>query len=157
MRRFRGLTRRIGPPACALLLACAAAGAAAQDPPVRLEVIGDAIPQALASEPGDAARGRSIVVNRDAGACTLCHAVPGEQASGNIAPTLAGVGAKLSPPQLRLRVADSSRVSPNTPMPAYYRIEGLTQVAAAYRGKTILSAQQVEDVVAYLATLKEPQ
>jgi len=67
------------------------------------------------------------------------------------------VGARLSPAQLRLRVADSTRIDPQTPMPAYYRTEGLTQVAAAYRGKTILSAQQVEDVVAYLATLKGPK
>jgi len=141
----------------ALLIACLAAAPALGQNPVRFDVVGDAIPLALSSEPGDAARGRSIVVNRDAGACTLCHAVPGEQAFGNIAPTLAGVGARLSPAQLRLRVADSTRVSPDTPMPAYYRTEGLTQVAAAYHGKPILSAQQLEDVVAYLATLKEPQ
>jgi len=123
---------------------------------VRLEAVGDAIPKPLGPEPGDAARGRSVVVNREAGACTLCHAVPGEALSGNIAPTLAGVGARLSPAQLRLRVADSTRVNPDTPMPAYYRTDGLSLVAAAYRGRTILSAQQVEDVVAYLASLKEP-
>jgi len=75
----------------------------------------------------------------------------------NIAPTLAGVGARLSPEQLRLRVADSTRVNPDTPMPAYYRTEGFNQVAAAFRGKPLLSAQQVEDVVAWLATLKEQQ
>ncbi len=143
--------------AAAVLASLAAAAAFSQGPPLRFDVIADAIPLPLSSEPGDAARGRSIVVNRDAGACTLCHAVPGEQAFGNIAPTLAGVGAKLSSAQLRLRVADSTRVSPDTPMPAYYRTEGLTQVAAAYRGKPILSAQQVEDAVAYLATLKEPR
>jgi sulfur-oxidizing protein SoxX len=136
-----------------LLIACLAARPAPAQ--VRFEAVGDAIPRALTSEPGDAARGRSIVVNRDQGGCLLCHAVPGEQLSGNIAPTLAGAGARLSPAQLRLRVADSTRVTPNTPMPAYYRTDGLTQVAAAYRGKPILSAQQVEDVVAYLATLKE--
>jgi sulfur-oxidizing protein SoxX len=95
------------------------------------------------------------VVNRDQGGCTLCHEVPGETRFGNVAPTLAGVGAKLSAAQLRLRVADSTRVNPNTPMPAYYRTQGLVQVAAAYRGKPILSARQVEDVVAFLATLKE--
>ena len=122
---------------------------------MRYTVVGDAIPQPLTAEPGDAARGRKAVTNRDVGACLLCHAVPGERASGNIAPTLAGAGARLSAAQLRLRVVDSSRVNPNTPMPAYYRIEGLTQVAAAYRGKPVLSAQQVEDVVAFLATLKE--
>jgi sulfur-oxidizing protein SoxX len=129
----------------------------AQDSQVRFEAVGDAIPRPLAPEPGNAARGRSIVVNRDAGACTLCHAVPGETSFGNIAPTLAGVGARLSPAQLRLRVADSTRVNPESPMPAYYRTEGLNQVAAAFRGKPLLSAQQVEDVVAWLATLKDPQ
>lgn len=85
----------------------------------------------------------------------LCHAVPGERVFGNLAPTLAGVGSKLTAAQLRLRVADSTRLNPETPMPAYFRTEGLKQVAAAYRGKTLLSAQQVEDVVAYLATLTE--
>ncbi|HEY6722278.1 MAG TPA: sulfur oxidation c-type cytochrome SoxX [Burkholderiales bacterium] len=131
--------------------------ALAQDSQVRLEVVGDAIPRPLTAEPGDAARGRSVVVNRDAGACTLCHAVPGEKNFGNIAPTLAGAGARLSIAQLRLRVADSTRVNPKSPMPAYYRTEGLSQVAAAFRGKPLLSAQQVEDVVAWLATLKGPQ
>jgi sulfur-oxidizing protein SoxX len=131
-------------------------GVAHAEENVRFEAVGDAIPRPLAPEPGDAARGRSVVVNRDMGACALCHAVPGESLSGNIAPPLAGVGARLSPAQLRLRVADSTRVNPGTPMPAYYRTEGLTQVAGAYRGKAILSAQQVEDVVAYLAGLREP-
>jgi L-cysteine S-thiosulfotransferase len=147
-RRTRGIL------AGALL--ASAAGAAAQAPMAPYTVLGDAIPQPLAAEPGDAARGRKIAVDRDVGACLLCHAVPGERASGNIAPTLAGAGARLSPAQLRLRIVDSTRVNPNTPMPAYYRTEGLTQVAAAYRGKPLLAAQQVEDVVAWLATLKEP-
>jgi len=135
-----------------LLLACAAP---AFGQPVGFEAVGDAIPRPLATEPGDPARGRSIVVNRDQGGCTLCHEVPGEKTFGNIAPTLSGTGARFSVAQLRLRVADSSRVNPDTPMPAYYRTEGLVQVAAAYRGKPVLSAQQVEDVVAWLATLKE--
>jgi len=139
-----------------LLLGCAAACAAASAfaQAVAYEAVGDAIPKPLAAEPGDAARGRSIVVNRDQGGCTLCHEVPGETRFGNIAPPLAGAGAKLSPGQLRLRVADSTRVNPDTPMPAYYRTEGLRQVSAAYRGKPVLTAQQVEDVVAYLSTLK---
>jgi sulfur-oxidizing protein SoxX len=142
-----------------LLLGCAAACAAASAfaQAVSYEAVGDAIPKPLSAEPGDAARGRSIMVNRDQGGCTLCHEVPGETRFGNIAPPLAGVGAKLSRGQLRLRVADSTRVNPDTPMPAYYRTEGLTQVAAAYRGKPVLSARQVEDVVAYLATLKGPK
>jgi len=144
---------RVAGVAAALLVAVASTRAAAQG--VTFEAIGDAIPRPLSAEPGDAARGRSIVVNRDQGGCTLCHEVPGETRFGNVAPALAGAGARLSVPQLRLRIADSSRVNPNTPMPAYYRTEGLTQVAAAYRGKPVLSAQQVEDVVAWLATLKE--
>jgi len=139
-----------------LLIACFLARTALAQNPVRFEVAGDAIPRPLGSEPGNADRGRSIVVNRDQGGCTLCHAVPGEARFGNIASTLAGAGARLSSAQLRLRIVDSTRVNPDTLMPAYYRTEGLTQVAAAYRGKTILSAQQVEDVVAYLASLKEP-
>jgi len=138
----------------ALVVSAAAGRAIAEDSQVHFEVVGDAIPRPLAPEPGDPARGRSIVANRDQGGCTLCHEVPGETRFGDIAPTLAGVGAKLSVPQLRLRVADSTRVSPHTPMPAYYRTEGLAQVAQAYRGKPVLSAQQVEDVVAWLATLK---
>jgi L-cysteine S-thiosulfotransferase len=140
-----------------LLLGCAAACAAAVALGQGFEVVGDAIPRPLAAEPGDPARGRSIVVNRDQGGCTLCHEVPGEKVFGNIAPTLAGAGAKLSVGQLRLRVADSTRVNPDTPMPAYYRSEGLAQVASAYKDRTILSAQQVEDVVAFLATMKGPK
>jgi len=138
----------------AVLLSVTACAASAQGP-VRFEVSEGGIERPLASSPGDPERGRSLVVNREAGACTLCHAVPGERVFGNLAPTLAGVGSKLTAAQLRLRVADSTRLNPKTPMPAYYRTEGLRQVAAAYRGKTLLSAQQVEDVVAYLATLTE--
>jgi sulfur-oxidizing protein SoxX len=125
--------------------------------PAGFDAVGDAIPRPLAAEPGDAVRGRSIVVNRDQGGCTLCHEVPGETRFGNIAPSLAGVGAKLSIAQLRLRVADSSRVNSDTPMPAYFRTEGLFQVASGYRGKPVLTAQQVEDVVAWLATLRDPK
>ena len=139
------------------MVALAAASAAVQtrsQGQVAYKVDGDEIREPLAPR-GDAARGRSVVVKPDAGACLLCHAVPGERVSGNLAPTLAGVGARLSLGQLRLRVVDSMRLNPDTPMPSYYRMEGLNQVAAAYRGKTILSAQQVEDVVAYLATLQE--
>src|SRR5262245_27697581 len=138
-----------------LLLGCAAACLAASALGQGFEAAGDSIPRPLSAEPGDAARGRSIAVNRDQGGCTLCHALPGEKAFGAIAPTRAGAGARFTVPQLRLRVADSTRVNPDTPMPAYYRTEGLNQVAKAFRGKPILTAQQVEDVVAWLATLKE--
>ncbi len=110
----------------------------------------------LTAVAGDAARGRTLAVSRDGAHCILCHGLPGidAAAAGNLAPPLDGVGARLSPAQLRLRVADSTRINPLTIMPAYHRTEGLNQVATAWRGKPILSAQEVEDVVAYLAGLR---
>jgi sulfur-oxidizing protein SoxX len=116
---------------------------------------GDAIAAPLAGLRGDAARGREVVLGRESN-CLLCHAAPdaGGRPMGNIAPPLAGAGSRLSAGQLRLRIVDSTRVNPATPMPAYYRVAGLNGVASAFRGKPILSAQEIEDVVAYLVTLK---
>jgi sulfur-oxidizing protein SoxX len=137
------------------LAAGVAAGAPAQT--IAYRVDGDQIRAPLVREPADAARGRKIVLDRSIGGCVLCHALPEPEPRfmGDIGPPLAGVGARLSAGQLRLRVVDQSRIDPNTPMPAYYRTEGLYDVAPAYRGKTILTAQQVEDVVSYLQTLRE--
>ena len=106
---------------------------------------------------GDALRGRAIVANRQVGLCLLCHTAPiaEEPFQGDLAPSLVGAGARWTIPQLRLRIADSSRLDPATIMPSYFRTEGLQRVAPAHQGKTILSAQQIEDVVAWLATLKE--
>jgi sulfur-oxidizing protein SoxX len=100
--------------------------------------------------------GRKIVLDRHVGLCLLCHSgpFPEERFQGNLAPDLAGVGARLSAGEIRLRIVDASRVNPNTIMPPYFRTENLERVAPAYRGKTVLSAQQIEDVVAFLATLK---
>jgi sulfur-oxidizing protein SoxX len=116
----------------------------------------DAIDKPLIDRKGDPARGRAIVASRQAGLCLLCHRgpFPGEPLMGDLAPGLDGVGARLSEGQLRLRIVDSTRVNPATIMPAYYRTDELARVAAAYRGKPILDAQQVEDVVAFLVTLK---
>jgi sulfur-oxidizing protein SoxX len=115
----------------------------------------DTIPQPLAARPGDAARGRTLVAGRE-GNCLLCHAIPetGERFMGNVAPPLSGVATRLSAGQLRLRVADPTRVNPDAVMPAYYRVHDLDAVAGPYRGKPILNAQQIEDVVAYLLTLR---
>jgi L-cysteine S-thiosulfotransferase len=120
-------------------------------------VVGDAIPQSLTGQPGDATRGRAIVLNRQVGLCLLCHSGPfaEERFQGNLAPSLAGAGARWSEGQLRLRIVDAARLNQATIMPPYYRTEGLERVAKAFVGKTILSAAQVEDVIAYLATLKE--
>jgi sulfur-oxidizing protein SoxX len=124
---------------------------------VRYEVVGDTIPAPLIGTAGDAARGRAIVGNRQLGLCLLCHSgpFPGERLQGSLAPNLSGVGSRLSAGQLRLRIVDASRVRPNTMMPPYYRTQDLTRVAPSYSGKPILSAEQIEDVVAFLATLTE--
>jgi L-cysteine S-thiosulfotransferase len=119
-------------------------------------IVGDGIPAALGGAAGDPARGRALVVARDAANCILCHAVndPGVRFSGNVGPALDGVGRRMSVAQLRLRVVDSARVNADTIMPGYYRVDASSDVAAAYRGKPILDAQQVEDIVAWLAALR---
>jgi sulfur-oxidizing protein SoxX len=138
-----------------LALALAAGSAAAQ--PVVPQIVDDSIPASLTGRPGDAARGRAIVANRSVGLCLLCHSGPiaEERFQGDIAPSLAGAGSRWSEAQLRLRIVDGTRLNPDTIMPAYYRTGGLQRVARAFDGKTILSAEQVEDVVAYLVTLKD--
>jgi len=117
----------------------------------------DSLPQSLTGAPGDPARGRAIVANRQVGLCLLCHSgpFPQERFQGELAPDLRGAGARWTEGQLRLRIVDSGRINPASIMPAYHRTEGLTRVAPAFRGKPILSAEQVEDVVAFLMTLKE--
>ena len=124
--------------------------------PLSFQVVGDGIPEPLAGARGDAERGRALLVERAAANCLLCHAVadPTMRVAGNVAPSLDGVGRRLSAAQLRLRVADIQRVNPGTAMPGYYRTEGLDRVAAEYRGKPILDARQIEDIVAYLVSLK---
>lgn len=96
------------------------------------------------------------MVDRQVGLCLLCHGgpFPEQRFMGDLAPDLSGVGARLSAAQIRLRIVDSSRVNPDTVMPAYFKTEGLQRVAPAFRGKTVLTAQQIEDVVAFLVTLK---
>ena len=117
----------------------------------------DGIPRSLTGAKGDPVRGRAIVVNRQVGLCLLCHSgpFPEERFQGNFAPDLSGAGKRSTEAQLRLRIADSSRINPATIMPAYHRTEGLVRVAPAWRGKPVLSAEQIEDVVAFLMTLKD--
>lgn len=136
---------------------CVAGGAAAQ-PAQGFDVVGDAIPVPLSGVPGDAARGRAIVADRQEGLCLLCHAAPIAEVrfQGTLAPSLAGVGRRWSVAQLRLRIIDSQRLNPGSMMPPYHRTDGLARVGAAWRGRPLFTAQQVEDVVAYLATLQDP-
>lgn len=133
-------------------LALAAAGASAQV--ASFEVRGDGIPAPLAA-PGDAQRGLAIASSRQQGLCLLCHSAPiDERFQGNLAPALAGVASRLSQAQLRLRLVDSRRVQPDSTMPPFHSTEGLNRVGAAWQGKPILDAQQIEDVLAWLMTLK---
>jgi len=143
-------------PAFACLLAALAIAAVPQVHADLLpaQISADGVPQPLTASPGDAAQGRALLLARENANCILCHAIPEARFSGNLGPPLDGVGTRLSAAQLRLRVADNARVKPSTIMPSYFRSEGLIGVAAQYRGKTVLTAQEVEDVVAYLRTLK---
>ena len=115
----------------------------------------DSIPASLTGAKGDPERGRAIVANRQVGLCLLCHSgpFPEERFQGNLAPDLRSA-ARLSEAEIRQRIVDPRRANPATIMPAYYDTGGLTRVAPSFRGKTILSAEQIEDIVAYLMTLK---
>jgi L-cysteine S-thiosulfotransferase len=117
------------------------------------------IPEPLTATPGDPERGRAIVTDRRTGLCLLCHSGPFPEMrfQGDLAPDLAGIGARLGPAELRLRLVDSRRMNPNSIMPSYGSTEGLTRVGAEWRGETILTEQEIEDVVAFLATLIEPR
>lgn len=130
---------------------------AAQPLPAPYRVENAQIRVPLTSEPGDAMRGRAAVLSRDAGNCFLCHSVPNaeETPQGNIGPPLAGVGRHLTAAQMRLRLVDSTLINRASVMPAYYRTTNLHQVTTAYAGKPLLAAQQVEDVIAYLLTLRD--
>jgi L-cysteine S-thiosulfotransferase len=132
----------------ALVAACCLVGVARGE---------DAIPESLTGATGDPVRGRAIVASRQVGLCLLCHSgpFPEERFQGNLAPDLRGAGSRWSEGQLRLRIVDSSRLNPATIMPSYHRTEGLVRVAAAHRGKPVLSAEQIEDVVAFLTTLRD--
>jgi L-cysteine S-thiosulfotransferase len=150
---------RLAAAACLLF----GAAAAAQVAPYR--IVDDTIPTPLTNERGDVVRGEAIVANRQVGLCTLCHqlaAVSTSQTSidpkaadaATIATSLAGVGSRYSAAQLRLRIVDSRRLNPISIMPAYHRTDKLTRVGKAWQSQPIFSAQQVEDVVAYLVTLQ---
>lgn len=159
-RRLRALGRAgpvlrtlTGPSALAAACACAVFSAAAGASTEALRP-DEAAP--LTAVPGDPARGRAIVVDRYKGLCLLCHTgpFPEQPYQGNFAPDLGDVGLRLGTGQLRLRIVDGRQLNPHTMMPSYHRTEGLQRVAPAFRGKPILTAQEVEDVVMFLTTLR---
>jgi sulfur-oxidizing protein SoxX len=123
---------------------------------VSYKIAGDAISASLTGGHGDAARGRAIVANHNTGLCLLCHSgpFPEDKFQGTMAPDLAGAGARWNEGQLRLRIVDASKPNPQTIMPPFYRVDRLIRVAPAFRDKPVLTAVEVEDVVAYLMTLK---
>ena len=121
------------------------------------EIVGGQIEKPLTANPGVAQHGREIVLSRQTGLCILCHSgpFPEERFQGNLAPDLGSSVASLTAPQLRARIVNASYFNPNTIMPAYYRTDHLNRVASKYAGQTILSAQEIEDVVAFLLTLQK--
>ncbi|MEH2548227.1 sulfur-oxidizing protein SoxX [Bradyrhizobium sp. AZCC 2262] len=139
--------------AAALLALPGPAGAQALRP---YTVVGDAIPEPLTNARGDVVRGRALVVERSS-TCILCHSgpFPEQKFQGDLAPDLSGSGSRWSEGQLRLRLVDASRLNAATIMPSYYRVDGLDRVGTTWRGKPILSAEQIEDIVAYLGSMRE--
>lgn len=143
--------------AAALLCTAVAAAAGAADM-VSYEVDKTAfsIPESLTGKAGDAAKGRKLAMDRKKGNCLACHTlpIPEQPFHGRIAPPLMGIGARYDAGQLRLRVVNPKVLNPRSIMPAFYKNSGLHRVAKKFQGKTLLTAQEVEDVVAYLQTLK---
>ena len=125
---------------------------------VMITTAADAVDTPLTSQPGDPVRGQQIVQNRQVSACLLCHSgpFPERHLQGTIGPSLAGVGSRLSAGQIRFRLIDARQLNPDTIMPPYYVTYGLNRVGHAWQGKPALSAQQIEDVVAFLTTLRAP-
>ena len=126
------------------------------DRPVAYQIVHGAIPQPLTDQPGDPESGRRVVLDRQSGDCIVCHAMPlpQRQFHGTLGPPLDGVGSRYTAGELRLRLVDPKVVNAHTVMPAYYKVAGLTRVLPRYQDRPILTAQQIEDVVAYLLTLK---
>jgi L-cysteine S-thiosulfotransferase len=127
------------------------------EPLVPYLIDGDSVPEPLDGRSGDPNQGERLVRNRERGNCLICHQVPvaAERFQGDLGPPLAGVGSRLTAGQLRLRLIDQTRINPATIMPAYYRIDGLTRVAPRYAGKPALTPAEIEDVIAWLLTLRE--
>ena len=140
----------------AVIAALALPGIAAADALVPYKIAGDGIAESLTGSPGDAARGRALVLARTT-TCILCHSGPFPETrfQGDLAPDLTGAGNRWTVSQLRLRMVDASRFNPDTIMPSYYRADGLVRVGRNFAGQPILSAAEIEDIVAYLATLRD--
>ena len=143
---------------CGLALSLAlVASARAADTLVDYLIVGDEIPKRLTPEPGNPGRGRETVRDMAHVTCLICHAmpIPEEPDHGQIGPSLIGIGSRLSEGQIRLRLVDPKSMNSKSIMPAYYRTKDLTRVQELYKDRSIYTPQQLEDVVAYLASLKD--
>ena len=119
-----------------------------------------AIKKSLCGIQGDARRGKKIAIDRGLGNCLACHAmpIPEEDFHGQIGPPLYGVALRYNEAQLRARLVDATLINPQSIMPGFYRHpENHHRLAFRFEGKTFLSARQIEDLVAYLLTLKGQQ
>ena len=139
-----------------VIAALAFPGSAAADALVPYKIVGDGIPESLTGAPGDAAQGRKLALDRST-TCILCHSGPFPETrfQGDLAPDLSGSGTRWRVDQLRLRLVDASHFKADTIMPSYYRIDGLARVGRNWTDKPILNEAQIEDIVAYLATLRD--
>ena len=157
MRTGRYLNPLVGI-ACLLAAGAIASGDAGAQEMVKFAVKeNNSIPQSLTGQPGDAENGRKVAIDRRKGNCLACHVmpIPDQPFHGQVGPDLAGVGSRYDAGELRLRVVNPKFVNPDTIMPAFYRADGFHRVLKGFEGESVLTAQEVEDVVAYLATLKE--
>ena len=130
-------------------------GAARAEPLVTYAVQADSIPVPLTATPGDPMRGARLFRDRTVSTCLLCHAEPSAAQAAAIGPSIAGVGSRLDAGQIRLRIVDSKRLDPATIMPSFYATEGLTRVGRPWQSRPVLGTQQIEDMVAFLATLRD--
>ena len=158
-RRFLGRVGKAGGNAGrAGAIVAALLGGAAAEALVPYRIDGDGIAAPLTGQAGHSVRGRAIVLAREVSTCLLCHGgpFPEERFQATIGPSLSGIGARLSESQIRLRVVNAAAVNPETVMPSFYTTTGLTRVGRQWEGRPVLSADQIEDVVAYLVTLRTP-
>lgn len=127
--------------------------------PDKVKIVGGEIKSPLTQKAGDPKKGRNWFANRKFGNCLACHAnkdMSHEQFHGEIGPSMDEVALRYSPSQLRAILVDARSVFGNqTIMPGFYTLEGGKRIAKKFKGKTILSGQQVEDIIAYLQTLKK--
>jgi len=147
--------------ALALVAICAVASAAsaADVAPDDVKIVDGLLESPLTDKAGDPEAGRQLFTGRKKGNCLACHVVTSlldaEQFHGEVGPPLDTVADVYSEAELRARIVNPKTELPDTIMPSFYRTSGMNRVNKKFVGKTILSAQEVEDIVAYLLTLKE--